>query len=103
MQIIPTGIPDVLEILPRVFGDERGYFFESWNARAFAHAGIPDAFVQDNHSRSIRNVVRGLHYQVRQAQGKLVSVLAGEIYDIAVDLRCNSTTFGRWVSLVLSA
>ncbi len=102
MQIIPTAIPDVVEILPKVFGDARGFFFESWNAQAFAHAGIPDAFVQDNHSRSIRNVVRGLHYQIRQAQGKLVRVLAGEVYDIAVDLRCNSPTFGRWVSLVLS-
>ncbi len=103
MRIIPTAIPDVLEILPKVYGDERGFFFESWNAQAFAHAGITDAFVQDNHSRSIRNVLRGLHYQVKQAQGKLVRVLAGEIYDIAVDLRCSSPTFGKWVSLVLSA
>jgi len=103
MQIIPTSIPDVLEILPKVYGDERGFFFESWNARAFAHAGIPDAFVQDNHSRSQRNVLRGLHYQIHQAQGKLVRVLAGEVYDIAVDLRCNSPTFGKWVSLALSA
>ncbi len=103
MQVFPTSIPDVVEILPRVFGDERGFFFESWNAQAFAHAGIPDAFVQDNHSRSLRNVLRGLHYQVKHAQGKLIRALAGEVYDVAVDLRCTSPTFGKWVSLVLSA
>ena len=103
MQVFPPAIPDVVEILPRVFGDERGFFFESWNAQAFAHAGIPDAFVQDNHSRSLRNVLRGLHYQVKHAQGKLIRALAGEVYDVAVDLRCTSPTFGKWVSLVLSA
>ncbi len=103
MRINPTSIPDVLEILPRVYGDERGFFFESWNAQAYARAGIPDAFVQDNHSRSLRNVLRGLHYQVQRPQGKLVRVLAGEVYDIAVDLRCSSPTFGKWVSLALSA
>ena len=103
MQIVSTAIPDVVEIRPRVFADARGFFFESWNAHEFAHAGIPDAFVQDNISRSQRNVLRGLHYQVKQPQGKLVRVVAGEIYDVVVDLRCSAATFGRWVAISLSA
>ena len=104
MKAIPTAIPEVLVIEPRVFGDERGFFYESWNARAFNElAGREVSFVQDNHSRSTRNVVRGLHYQVRQAQGKLVRVSAGEVFDVAVDLRRSSPTFGRAVGVTLSA
>jgi dTDP-4-dehydrorhamnose 3,5-epimerase len=103
MKVTPTAIPDVLSIEPRVFGDERGFFFESFNARAMADAGITAAFVQDNHSRSGRNVLRGLHYQIEHAQGKLVRVVAGEVFDIAVDLRRASPTFGRWVGERLSA
>jgi dTDP-4-dehydrorhamnose 3,5-epimerase len=99
----PTAIPEVLVLEPKVFGDSRGFFLESWNERAFAAAGIPARFVQDNHSRSSRNVLRGLHYQLRQAQGKLVRVIAGEIYDVAVDIRRSSPTFGRWVGVALSA
>ncbi len=91
MKVVETAIPDVLIIEPRVFGDERGFFFESYNARKFAElTGIKAEFVQDNHSRSARNVLRGLHYQIRQPQGKLVRVIAGEVYDVAVDLRKNS-------------
>ena len=104
MKAIPTAIPDVLVIEPAVFGDARGFFFESWNERAFdALVGQPVRFVQDNHSMSARNVLRGLHYQIRQAQGKLVRVVAGEVYDVAVDLRRSSPTFGRWVGERLSA
>jgi len=104
MKAIPTAIPDVLVIEPAVFGDARGFFFESWNERAFdALVGGAVRFVQDNHSMSARNVLRGLHYQVRQAQGKLVRVVAGEVYDVAVDLRRSSPTFGRWVGERLSA
>ena len=102
MNVTPTAIPDVLVIEPKVFGDARGFFLESWNERAFAAAGIGARFVQDNHSRSGRNVLRGLHYQLRQAQGKLVRVVAGEIYDVAVDIRRGSPTFGRWVGVTLS-
>jgi dTDP-4-dehydrorhamnose 3,5-epimerase len=98
-----TAIPDVFVVEPKVFGDARGFFLESWNAQAFAAAGIPAAFVQDNHSRSPRGVLRGLHYQVRQPQGKLVRVVAGEVFDVAVDLRRASPTFGRWVGERLSA
>jgi dTDP-4-dehydrorhamnose 3,5-epimerase len=98
-----TAIPDVFVVEPKVFGDARGFFLESWNAQAFAAAGIPAAFVQDNHSRSPRGVLRGLHYQVRQPQGKLVRVTAGEVFDVAVDLRRASPTFGRWVGERLSA
>ena len=94
MNVTPTAIPDVLLIEPQVFGDERGFFFESWNARAFAAAGIDATFVQDNHSRSRRGVLRGLHYQIEHAQGKLVRVIAGEVFDVAVDLRRSSPTFG---------
>lgn len=103
MNIVRTALPDVLIIEPKLFGDARGFFFESWNARAFAAAGIPDAFVQDNHSRSAKNVLRGLHYQIEQPQGKLVRVIAGEVYDVAVDVRRSSPTFGRWVGMTLSA
>lgn len=104
MLIIQTAIPDVLILEPKVFGDERGFFFESFNARAFSEAtGLNPNFVQDNHSRSQRGVLRGLHYQVQQAQGKLVRVSAGEVYDVAVDLRRQSATFGQWVGAHLSA
>jgi dTDP-4-dehydrorhamnose 3,5-epimerase len=104
MKAIPTAIPDVLVIEPRVFGDARGAFFESWNARVFSGlVGREVGFVQDNHSSSMRNVVRGLHYQVGHPQGKLVRVIAGEVFDVAVDLRRSSPTFGRWVGERLSA
>jgi dTDP-4-dehydrorhamnose 3,5-epimerase len=103
MQINPTAIPDVLLVEPKVFGDERGFFFESWNRRAFAAAGIDADFVQDNHSRSARGVLRGLHYQIRHAQGKLVRVTEGEVFDVAVDLRRASPTFGHAVGVALSA
>ena len=97
MKVIPTELPEVLIIEPKVFGDERGFFFESFNERAFAQAtGIAAKFVQDNHSRSAKNVVRGLHYQIQQPQGKLVRVVAGEVFDVAVDLRKSSPTFGKW-------
>jgi dTDP-4-dehydrorhamnose 3,5-epimerase len=99
-----TSIPDVLLLEPRVFGDARGFFFESYNRRAFAAAtGLEVEFVQDNHSRSARNVLRGLHYQVRQPQGKLVRVVSGEIWDVAVDLRRGSSSFGRWAATKLDA
>jgi dTDP-4-dehydrorhamnose 3,5-epimerase len=103
MRVEPTAIPDVRLVEPRVFGDARGFFFESWNRRAFAEAGIDAEFVQDNHSRSHRGVLRGLHYQIVHAQGKLVRVTEGEVLDIAVDLRRSSPTFGRHVALALSA
>ena len=104
MRAVPTAIPDVLVIEPKVFGDARGFFYESWNSRAFSEAvGHDVEFVQDNHSASARNVLRGLHYQVRQTQGKLVRVVAGEVFDVAVDMRRSSRTFGRWVGERLSA
>ena len=104
MKAIQTAIPDVLVIEPKVFGDARGFFFESWNQRAFDEAvGREVRFVQDNHSASARHVLRGLHYQVRQSQGKLVRVAKGEVYDVAVDLRRSSPTFGRAVAERLSA
>ena len=103
MIVTATALPDVLLVEPKVFGDARGFFLESWNAKAFAEAGIPAAFVQDNHSRSPRGVLRGLHYQIRQPQGKLVRVVAGEVFDVAVDLRRASPTFGRWAGERLSA
>lgn len=104
MKIVPADLPDVLVIEPQVFGDDRGFFYESHNERAFfALTGLDVRFVQDNHSRSARNVLRGLHYQIRQAQGKLVRVTAGEIYDVAVDIRRGSRTFGKWTAAVLSA
>jgi len=102
MKVTPTAIADVKLIEPKVFGDERGFFLESWNARTFAQAGIDSTFVQDNHSRSRRGVLRGLHYQIEHPQGKLVRVVAGEVFDVAVDLRRSSPTFGRAVSVVLS-
>lgn len=103
MRVTPTELPEVLLIEPRVFGDDRGYFYESWNRRQFAALGIDADFVQDNHSRSARNVLRGLHYQIQHPQGKLVRVVRGEVFDVAVDLRRQSPTFGRWVSYTLSA
>ena len=104
MNIVPTAIPDVLILEPHVFGDERGFFFESFNARGFARAtGLDVQFVQDNHSRSAKNVLRGLHYQIQQPQGKLVRVAAGEVFDVAVDIRRSSSTFGQWVGTRLSA
>ena len=104
MKVIPTEIPEVLVIEPRVFGDERGFFFESYNEKTFADKiGQEIHFVQDNHSRSARHVLRGLHYQIQQSQGKLVRVSAGEVLDIAVDIRKSSPTFGQWVSCILSA
>ena len=103
MQVIPTAIPDVLVIEPKVFGDARGFFFESYNENTFAQAtGLKVDFVQDNHSRSAKGVLRGLHYQLKQAQGKLVRVVRGSVYDVAVDLRKSSPTFGRWVGAELS-
>ncbi len=103
MLISPTVVPDVLLLEPRVFGDERGYFFETWNRRTLAAQGFTADFVQDNHSRSARGVLRGLHYQIKHAQGKLVRVIAGEVFDVAVDMRRSSPTFGRSVTMVLSA
>lgn len=105
MKVTSLAIPDVLLIEPKVFGDARGFFYESFNQRAFAEAtGLDVNFVQDNHSRSARNVLRGLHYQlVPRAQGKLVRVVAGEVFDVAVDIRPESPTFGRWVGQHLSA
>ena len=99
---IPTSLTGVFVLEPRVFGDDRGFFFESYNERAMAEVGIVEQFVQDNHSWSARNVVRGLHYQIKQAQGKLVRVAEGEILDVAVDLRRNSPTFGKWAAERLS-
>jgi len=101
VRITPTALPDVLLIEPRVFEDERGFFFESWNARRFAEHGIDQRFVQDNHSRSRRHTLRGLHYQVGRPQGKLVRVVAGRVFDVAVDLRRASPTCGRWVGVEL--
>lgn len=104
MNVIPTTLPEVLIIEPKVFGDSRGFFFESFNAREFARlTGTEVAFVQDNHSRSGRGVLRGLHYQVANTQGKLVRVVQGEIRDVAVDVRRHSPTFGQWVAVHLSA
>jgi dTDP-4-dehydrorhamnose 3,5-epimerase len=103
MKVIPTALPDVLILEPRVFGDARGFFFESHNRKTFAAAtGLDVDFVQDNQSRSDRGVLRGLHYQIRQPQGKLVRVVAGTIFDVAVDLRKGSPTLGRWVGVELS-
>lgn len=104
MQVTLTAIPDVIIIEPDIFPDERGFFFESYNEKAFVElTGIEAKFVQDNHSRSFRNVVRGLHYQIKQPQGKLVRVIEGEVFDVAVDLRKESTTFGQWIGEYLSA
>ncbi len=103
MEKIATAIPDVFMIVPKVFGDERGFFMESYNRMIMSSLGIGCDFVQDNHSRSARGVLRGLHYQIRQPQGKLVRVVAGEVFDVAVDLRRSSPTFGHWVGMNLSA
>lgn len=104
MKVTPTKIPDVLILEPEVFGDERGFFMESFNARKFAEAtGLGVQFVQDNHSRSAKGVLRGLHYQLQQPQGKLVRVVRGAVFDVAVDIRKHSATFGQWVGVELSA
>ncbi|AMV72647.1 dTDP-4-dehydrorhamnose 3,5-epimerase [Desulfuromonas carbonis] len=104
MQVTPTAIPDILLIEPRVFGDDRGFFFESFNQKQWtAQTGLDIPFVQDNHSRSAQGVLRGLHYQIEQPQGKLVRCVAGEVWDVAVDLRRSSASFGRWVGVHLSA
>ncbi len=104
MNVIPTAIPDVLIIEPKVFGDERGFFFESFNRRQFADLiGRNVDFVQDNHSRSVKNVLRGLHYQIQQPQGKLVRVVQGTVFDVAVDIRRSSPTFGQYAAVELSA
>lgn len=104
MKIIGTDIQDVLIVEPKVFGDDRGFFFESFNQSQWEEAtGVKAPFVQDNHSRSTRGVLRGLHYQIKQAQGKLVRCVLGEVFDVAVDIRKSSPTFGKWVGVVLSA
>jgi len=103
MKIIQTDIPEVLVLEPRVFADARGFFFEAYNERSFASAGISERFVQDNQSSSKRGVLRGLHFQVKQQQGKLVRVVSGEVFDVAVDLRKGSATFGKWVGVRLSS
>ncbi len=104
MNVIKTKIPDVLIIEPQVFGDDRGFFMESWNQKAFNEVvGQDVTFVQDNHSRSVKNVLRGLHYQIKQPQRKLVRCVVGEVFDVAVDIRSGSETFGQWVGVRLSA
>lgn len=104
MQIQTTAIPDILIIEPKTFCDDRGFFYESFNQRQFQElTGVESNFVQDNHSKSAKNVLRGLHYQVQQSQGKLVRVIAGEVFDVAVDIRKSSSTFGCWVGVTLSA
>ena len=103
MNVIRTEIPDVLILEPKVFADDRGWFIESFNSKVFANAaGIHASFVQDNHSKSLNHVLRGLHYQINQPQGKLVRVVAGEVFDVAVDIRRSSPTFGKWVGMTLS-
>jgi dTDP-4-dehydrorhamnose 3,5-epimerase len=103
MDVIQTTIPDVLIIEPKVFGDDRGFFMESFNEKTFREiTGVTTPFVQDNHSRSAKNVLRGLHYQIKQPQGKLVRVVSGEVYDVAVDIRKSSPTFGQWTGCILS-
>ena len=103
MNVIETSLPGVLNLEPEVFGDERGFFFESYNKKALEKVGITAEFVQDNHSRSVRNVLRGLHYQIKQPQGKLVRVIQGEVFDVAVDIRRSSPNFGKWAGFNLSA
>ncbi|MES2290032.1 MAG: dTDP-4-dehydrorhamnose 3,5-epimerase [Pseudomonadota bacterium] len=103
MNVIDTALPDVKVIEPRVFGDDRGFFIETWNARTFSEHGIHETFVQDNHSRSSRGVLRGIHYQMERPQGKLVRVTTGAVYDVTVDLRRSSPTFGKWAGVELSA
>ena len=102
MKFIPTEIPDLIIVEPDVFGDHRGFFMESWHAEKFAEGGIDAQFVQDNHSRSSQGILRGLHYQIEQPQGKLVRVLSGEVFDVAVDLRRDSPTFGKWFGMTLN-
>jgi dTDP-4-dehydrorhamnose 3,5-epimerase len=103
MKVVPTALPEVKIIEPKVFGDDRGFFLESWNARSFAEAGIEASFVQDNHSRSAKGVLRGLHYQLVRPQGKLVRVTAGRAFDVIVDIRRGSPRFGQWAAAELSA
>lgn len=104
MKVTPLAIPDVILLEPRIHGDQRGFFFESFNQRQFDQAvGQQVSFVQDNHSRSVKNVLRGLHYQIKQPQGKLVRVILGEVFDVAVDIRKSSPYFGQWVGEILSA
>jgi dTDP-4-dehydrorhamnose 3,5-epimerase len=103
MNILDTAIADLKILEPKVFGDERGFFLETWNAEVFAGLGLNVKFVQDNHSRSARGILRGLHYQIQNPQGKLVRVTNGQVYDVAVDLRANSATFGKHVGIILSA
>lgn len=103
MEFQPRAIPDVVLIKPRIFGDHRGFFMETWRVDTFARAGLKLNFVQDNHSMSVHNTLRGLHYQIKQPQGKLVRVVAGEVFDVAVDLRKSSPTFGQWVGASLTA
>ena len=103
MEFVPTALPDVVLIKPKVFGDPRGFFMETYREDRFSEAGISQHFVQENHSASGRGVLRGLHYQLRQTQGKLVRAIVGEIYDVAVDIRRSSPTFGQWVGIILSA
>ena len=102
MKVSPTAIPDVLLIEPIVHRDQRGYFVETWRAAQYADIGIDGPFVQDNHSRSVKGTLRGLHYQIGRPQGKLVRVATGAVFDVAVDLRRSSATFGRWVGVMLS-
>ena len=102
MNVLPTSLAGVRIIEPSVHGDDRGFFYESWNARDFAAVGIEDTFVQDNHSRSAKKVLRGLHYQIKHPQGKLVRVILGEVFDVAVDLRRSSPTYGHWAGVTLS-
>jgi dTDP-4-dehydrorhamnose 3,5-epimerase len=102
MEAIPTLLPEVLVIEPEVYGDERGFFVETWHARKYAERGLQLDFVQDNHSRSAKGVLRGLHYQLREPQGKLVRVVRGRVFDVSVDIRRGSPTFGRWVGIELS-
>lgn len=103
MDFVPTRIPDIILIKPKVYEDPRGYFMETYRVDRFSVGGIPQTFVQENQSLSQRGVLRGLHYQIRQAQGKLVRVISGEIFDIAVDIRRSSPTFGQWIGIILSA
>ena len=103
MKVIPSKIPEVLIIKPQIFADDRGFFYESYNLAKFQKAGILPKFIQDNHSRSIKNTLRGLHYQINPGQDKLVRVIVGEVFDVAVDIRFGSPTFGKWVAIVLSA
>jgi dTDP-4-dehydrorhamnose 3,5-epimerase len=102
MEFVPTQLPDVVLIKPRVFKDDRGYFLETWQEQKFLQAGIGARFVQDNHSRSTQHTLRGLHYQIRQAQGKLVRVVRGAVFDVAVDIRRASPSFGQWIGVILS-